>query len=63
MATILGFLLVALAFLEIANNRQLARYFGTSAGTLNGTLRPGLVIFGMIAFCVGVAVIVLSHTG
>ena len=61
MATILGFLLVALAFLEIANNRQLARYFGGSAESLYATLRPGLVIVGMIAFCAGVAVIVLSH--
>lgn len=63
MATVLGFFLVAFAFLGIANNRQLARYFGGSTGSLTTTLRPGLVIFGMIAFCAGVAVIVLSNLG
>jgi hypothetical protein len=61
MGTIIGFLLIALAFLDIANSKHLARYFDDSPSAFRSTARQNLVIIGMFVFCAGIAVIVLSH--
>jgi hypothetical protein len=61
MGTIIGFLLIAIALLDIANSRQLARYFDDPPFAFRSTARQNLVIVGMIVFCAGVAVIVLTH--
>jgi hypothetical protein len=62
MLTVIGFVLVGIAFLDIANNRQLARYLGGSSGPFRTTaVRQGIVLAGMAVFFAGVAVIVLSN--
>jgi hypothetical protein len=62
MLTIAGFILVGLAFLNITNNRQLARYLGRSAKSLNSVfVRQTVVLLRMIAFVVGITAIVLSN--
>jgi hypothetical protein len=62
MLTFIGFLLVGLAFLDIVNNRQLARYFGSSPRSFDkAAVRQSIVLAGLIVFFAGVAVIVLSN--